>query len=109
MNKPTFQAIRDVIIQVEDMQRALKFYGETLGLKISKEYGHCTGFEAGGVQLFVEQGKRPGPVFEFLVPDLQAAKQKLLAAGCEIVEEDPELPRLYLRDPYGLTFNLSQR
>jgi hypothetical protein len=78
MNRPAFHATRDVVLQVEDMARALKFYGET------------------------EQGKRPGPVFEFLVPELQAA-------GCQVVEEDPELPRLYLRDPYGLTFNLSQR
>ena len=109
MNRPAFHATRDVIIQVEDRARALKFYGETLGLKASKDYGHCTGFEAGGIQLFVEQGKRPGPVFEFLVPDLQAARLQLLAAGCEIVEEDPKLPRLYMRDPFGLTFNLGQR
>jgi extradiol dioxygenase family protein len=80
MNRPAFHATRDVIIQVEDRGRALKFYGEILDLKVTKEYEHCTRFEAGGVQVFIEQGTRPGPVFEFLVPDLQAANQKLLAA-----------------------------
>jgi predicted enzyme related to lactoylglutathione lyase len=109
MPKPDFHASRDVILQVPDLERALKFYGETLGLKVSKQYEHCTGFEAGGFQLFVEQGSAPGPVFEFLVPDLEAAKQRLLKTGCRIVEEDPKVPRLYMCDPYGLTFNLSRR
>jgi predicted enzyme related to lactoylglutathione lyase len=106
MSKQTFKGGRDVIIQVQDLERALKFYGETLGLPVSQRYEHCTGFEAGGFQLFVEKGESPGPVFEFLVSDVAAAKQKLLAAGCTVVEEDERVPRLYMRDPYGLTFNV---
>lgn len=101
-----YRSSRDVIIQVPDLERALKFYGETLGLKVSQRFEGCTGFETGGFQLFVEQGKTPGPVFEFLVPDVAAARQALLAAGCTVVEEDEQLPRLYMRDPYGLTFNI---
>ena len=57
----------------------------------------------------MERGSGPGPVFEFKVPDLDAAKRRLLAAGCRIVEEDPKVPRLYMCDPYGLTFNLDRR
>ena len=108
MDKLGFRASRDVIIQVGDLERALKFYGETLGLPVSQRYEACTGFEAGGFQLFVEQGASPGPVFEFLVPDVAAAKQRLLAAGCKIVEEDERAPRLYMRDPCGLTFNIGR-
>jgi hypothetical protein len=47
-------------------------------------------------------------VFELLVPDVVAAKRGLLAAGRTVVEEDPALPRCYIRDPYGFTFNLGQ-
>ena len=108
MNKQGFSASRDVIIQVPDLERALKFYGETLGLPVSQRYQTCTGFEAGGFQLFVEQGASPGPVFEFLVPDVTAAKRTLLAAGCTVVEEDERVPRLYMRDPCGLTFNIGR-
>ena len=68
------------------------------------------GFETGSFQLFVEKGAPPhGPVFEMRVPDLAAAKAKLVAAGCSVVEEDPGVPRCYLRDPYGLVFNLEQK
>lgn len=109
MSNAAFEASRDIIIQVPDMEPALKFYADVLGLKPAERWAHCVGFEAGGFKLYVEQGERPGPVFEFLVPDLAAAKQRLLAAGCRIVEEDPKVPWLYMRDPYGLTFNLAQR
>ena len=108
MNKQGFHPSRDVIIQVPDLERALKFYGETLGLKVSQRYERCVGFETGSFQLFVEQGALPEPVFEFLVPDVVAAKQTLLAAGCQVVEEDLKAPRLYMCDPYGLTFNVGQ-
>lgn len=109
MNKSAFQSTRDVMIQVPDMAQALKFYTEVLDLKLTERNDRCVGLETGGFQLFVERGTEPGPVFEFLVPDLGAAKHKLLAAGCRIVEDDPRVPRLYMCDPYGLTFNLAQR
>lgn len=104
-----FESTRDVIIKVPDLEKALEFYGEVMGLELTERNVSYTGFETGGFRLFVEQGKEPGPVFEFRVPDLEAAKRKLQAAGCRIVEDDPRVPRLYMRDLYGLTFNLAQR
>jgi len=65
------------------------------------------GFETGSFCLYVEKGKKShGPVLEFLVPDVQLTKRKLVAAGCKVVEEDAAVPRCYIRDPYGLVFNL---
>jgi catechol 2,3-dioxygenase-like lactoylglutathione lyase family enzyme len=104
-----FESTRDVMIKVEDLEAARRFYQDTLGLTLFERNEHYLGFETGGFRLFVEQGAEPGPVFEFRVPDLEAAKNKLLAAGCRIVEDNPQVPRLYLRDPYGLTCNLDRR
>jgi catechol 2,3-dioxygenase-like lactoylglutathione lyase family enzyme len=58
--------------------------------------------------LFVESGPEHGPVFDFLVADVEATKVRLLAAGCTLVEENRALPRCYVRDPYGVTFNIGQ-
>jgi hypothetical protein len=58
--------------------------------------------------LYVEKGDDHGPVFEFLVPEVQHAKRELVKAGCVMVEEDSSLPRCYLRDPFGLVFNIGQ-
>jgi len=33
---------------------------------------------------------------------------RVLAAGCALVEEDPAVPKCYLRDPFGLVFNIEQ-
>ena len=69
----------------------------------------AAGLEAGAFRLYVEPGPAHGAVFEFHVPDLALARTALLAAGCVILEEDAAVPRCYVRDPYGLTFNLAQR
>jgi hypothetical protein len=66
------------------------------------------GFETGEFRLYVEKGPEHAPVFELLAPDVKAAKEELLAAGCTIVEEIPSLPRCYIRDPFGFTFNLAK-
>jgi hypothetical protein len=42
------------------------------------------------------------------VSDAQDTKGRLLAAGCKIVEENPAVPRCYIRDPFGLVFNIEQ-
>jgi hypothetical protein len=39
---------------------------------------------------------------------MQAAKSRLLAAGCTVVEEAPAVPRCYIRDPFGLVFNIEE-
>jgi hypothetical protein len=66
------------------------------------------GFEAGAFRLYVEQGAAHWPVFEFLVADVGATGDRLLAAGCTLREEDASVPRCYLADPYGLVFNLGR-
>jgi predicted enzyme related to lactoylglutathione lyase len=104
----TFKASRDVIVRTEKWSEALKFYGSVLGLPITHRSETIVGFETGSFCLYVEQGKEHGPVFDFLVPNIQAAKQQLVAAGCMMIEENPAVPRCYIRDPFGLVFNIEQ-
>jgi catechol 2,3-dioxygenase-like lactoylglutathione lyase family enzyme len=106
--KPKFQSTRDVIIRTDNLAAATKFYKSVLGLPITLQSKTMMGFETGAFQLFVEKGKEHGPVFEFLVPDVQAAKRRLVAAGCIVLEEDPTVPRCYIRDPYGIVFNIGR-
>jgi uncharacterized protein YndB with AHSA1/START domain/predicted enzyme related to lactoylglutathione lyase len=101
----------DVVLHVQSFEAATRFYGEVLGLEVVTRKEGLVGFEAGAFRLYVERGgpAGQGPVFELLVPDLAAAREKLEARGCEVVAEDPELPRCYVRDPFGLVFNLAER
>ena len=106
--KKALQSSRDVIIQVDDWTKALEFYGTTLGFPVSHRTPDIVGFETGAFCLYVEKGNRPGPVFDFLVSDAQDTKDRLLAAGCTIIEENPAVPRCYIRDPFGVVFNIEQ-
>ena len=103
------RSTRDVIIRTPDAKAAADFYQRVLGLAVTQRVGDIVGFETGTLQLFVEQGEALPAVLDFLVQDIQATKARLVAAGCVVVEENPNIPRCYLRDPFGLTFNLGKR
>ena len=104
----TFKASRDIIVRTEKWSEALEFYGSVLGFPITERSETIVGFETGAFCLYVERGKEHGPVFDFLVRDIQATKRQLVAAGCTVIEENPKVPRCYLRDPYGMVFNVGQ-
>jgi catechol 2,3-dioxygenase-like lactoylglutathione lyase family enzyme len=106
MNKKSFESTRDVFMQIPDMTQARKFYTEIMNFKPTHDNESIAGFDTGGFELFTEAGNLPGQVFELLVADLNAAKYKLLASECSIIEDNPRAPRSYMRDPFGLTFNL---
>jgi predicted enzyme related to lactoylglutathione lyase len=106
--KKVFESSRDVIIQTDNWTKAIEFYETTLGFSVTHRSAKLVEFETGAFRLYVEKGNRPGPVFDFLVPDMQAAKTRLLAAGCKIVEENASIPRCYIRDQFGLVFNIEQ-
>jgi catechol 2,3-dioxygenase-like lactoylglutathione lyase family enzyme len=100
---------RDVLIQTENLDEAVHFYESVLGLRPVRHGETLVGFETGSFCLYLEKGPGYGPVFEFFVPDLAAAKRRLVAAGCKVENEDPSVPRCYVRDPQGLIFNLAER
>lgn len=100
---------RDVLIQTNKMDAAAIFYEKVLGLQVIERSKQLVGFETGGFRLFIDKGEAYGPVFEFYVSDLEQAKKTLLEHGCRIELEDPKVPRCYVRDPFGLIFNLAER
>jgi catechol 2,3-dioxygenase-like lactoylglutathione lyase family enzyme len=104
----TFRSSRDVIVRTDAWAEAARFYESVLGLTVTLRTDTLMGFETGAFCLYVDKGHAHGPVFEFLVSDLQGAKRRLIDAGCVVQEEDPDLPRCYIRDPFGVVFNLAQ-
>ena len=105
---PAISSSRDVIIRTENWPEALRFYERVLGFSVASRAATMVGFETGAFRLYVEAGPPHGPVFDFLVADVQATKTQLISAGCTLLEEDPSLPRCYLRDPFGILFNVGR-
>jgi len=106
---PDVQSSRDIIIRTGSWRDAVRFYEQVLGFTISSRAEGMVGFETGSFCLYIEKGAAHGPVFEYLVPDVESARDLLVRAGCTVVEEDPAVPRCYLRDPYGMTFNVGRK
>ena len=96
----------DILIQAPDPKKAAAFYVDALGFEISGDTPMLS-LHGPHINLFIEAGPALGPVLEVTVGDLEAARARLLASGCEIVKDEPEFPRCYFRDPFGLIYNLT--
>jgi catechol 2,3-dioxygenase-like lactoylglutathione lyase family enzyme len=107
--KTEISSTRDVLIQTDKLDEAVRFYQSVLGLRLTHQSKTLVGFETGSFCLYIDKGPAYGPVFEFCVADFHAAKQQMVAAGCRVENEDPTVPRCYMRDPFGLIFNLAEK
>jgi len=58
------------------------------------------------INLFIEEGPALGPVLEVTVDNVREARRRLVEHGCEVVKDEPEFPRCYVKDSFGLIFNL---
>lgn len=99
----------DIIFETPDPKSAALFYVEQLGFAITDETSDLVCLSGPSINLYIERGRPLGPVMEVMVDDVEAAKRRLAAAGAEIVKDEPDVPRCYIRDPYGLMYNLRRR
>ena len=97
----------DILIQAEDPKKAASFYVEQLGFEITDEVPHMVSLHGEHINLFIERGPTLGPVFEVTVVNLEEAKRRLVKNGCLIVKDEPDFPRCYVQDPFGLIYNLT--
>jgi predicted enzyme related to lactoylglutathione lyase len=98
---------KDILIQAPDPKGAALFYVDNLGFEITEESTNMVSLHGEHVNLFIEQGPTLGPVLEIAVDDLEEAKLRLVKHGAKIVKDEPEFPRCYLQDPFGLIYNLT--
>jgi catechol 2,3-dioxygenase-like lactoylglutathione lyase family enzyme len=96
----------DILIQAPDPKAAAAFYVEQLGFEVT---GETPMFSLHGknINLFIERGPALGPVLEVTVDNVEEAKRRLVKSGCEIVKDEPDFPRCYVKDPFGLIYNLT--
>ena len=77
---------------VDDIDAAKKFYGETLGLKASEQYGLLTLHLAGGRDTLVYPKPDHTPatytILNFRVDDIDAAVDELIGRGVELEKYD---------------------
>ncbi len=98
----------DILIQAQDPKSAAAFYVKQLGFEITDEKPHMISLHGPHINLFIERGPSlGGPVFEVTVDNVDEARRRLTKNGCEVVKDEPDFPRCYVKDPFGLIYNLT--
>lgn len=113
--------VQDVYYTVRDMNRAVAFYRDVLGLQPVYVSEHWSAFDVGGVRLGLHlgEGEPPpgradgagGAVVTFRVPDLRAAVERLRGLGVVFLGdllEETYGALIACRDPDGNVFKLME-
>ena len=107
------QAIGQIAIAVKDVDRATRFYEQSLGLKLLFRFPGLAFFECGGVRLMLSKPERPefdqNSIIYYKVDDIGEAASQLTARGVvfdgepHIVHRDQrhELWMAFFRDSEG--------
>jgi catechol 2,3-dioxygenase-like lactoylglutathione lyase family enzyme len=110
-----------VYVPTRDFERAVEFYGDTLGLPCSARYGSRPGaeFETGNLTLAVIEAEAFGIEFHLNrnaialhVEDIEAARTELESRGVEFAADtlDTSVCHMaFLRDPDGNSLMLHNR
>jgi hypothetical protein len=98
----------DILIQCEDPMKAADFYVEELGFGITDKKSNLVSLHGENINLFIERGPTLGPILEVTVKSVKEAKVSLKKKGCQVIKDEPEFPRCYVKDPYGLIYNLTE-
>jgi methylmalonyl-CoA/ethylmalonyl-CoA epimerase len=105
--------IGQIGITVTDIDRAVAFYRDTLGMKLLFQIPKMGFFDCGGIRLMLSISERPAETYSsilyFKVPDILQAHQTLSSRGAAF-EGDPhmiarmpdhDLWMVFFRDPDG--------
>jgi catechol 2,3-dioxygenase-like lactoylglutathione lyase family enzyme len=87
--------VGQIAINVHDINRAIAFYRDTLGLPLLFTAGKLAFFNCGGVRLMLDTPEKPefdhpSSILYFAVPDITAAHRQMLAAGVSF-EDQPHV------------------
>ena len=97
----------DILIQSKTPMKAATFYVKELGFEITDKKPNMISLHGNHINLFIERGPALGPVLEVTVDSVEGARNHLVKHGCEVIKDEPDFPRCYIKDPFGLIYNLT--
>jgi catechol 2,3-dioxygenase-like lactoylglutathione lyase family enzyme len=113
MEPASFRANNELALHVPDPEAAEGFYTRVLGCVVTDRTPDCISLSSGALRLYLLRDPSPTHdrvVPSFDVPDREAALRALQAAGCTLVPIGPHAPgEFYLRDPFGVLFDVIAR
>jgi catechol 2,3-dioxygenase-like lactoylglutathione lyase family enzyme len=103
----TFRMSPNVAVRTRRFLDAVDFYTNVLGFENRSTDPELADLDASPLNLFViEDHEFRGPVLELFVDDLEEARAVLVANGCEVLRWRGKGQDCYIKDPFGVIFNL---
>ena len=96
----------NIAIHSKKWKNSSDFYEHVMRLPVKENETHLE-VQNGPICMFIQEN--PGidcVVMEYFVDDVEAARQYLESNGCKVIKWEGKGKDCYMRDPYGLTFNL---
>lgn len=104
MENPKFRMSTNIAVHSVNWKKSQGFYEKIMGLKVIEKETHLK-VQNGPISMFIQENPGvDGIVLEYYVDDVEAARILLEANGCSIIKWEGK--DCYMRDPFGLTFNL---
>jgi methylmalonyl-CoA/ethylmalonyl-CoA epimerase len=106
--------VGQIAINVQDLDRATAFYRDTLALPFLFSTGAMAFFDCGGVRLMLARPENPthdhpSSVLYFVVPDINAAHQRLLAGNVEFQDKPHFIAKMPGHDLWMTFFHDSEQ
>ena len=103
----TFRMSSNVAVRTRRLPDAVDFYANVLGFENRSADPELADLDASPLNLFIiEDHEFSGPVLELFVDDLEEARTVLVANGCEVLRWRGKGQDCYIKDPFGVIFNL---
>ena len=109
--QPSFHSNSEIAVHVANLEKAEHFYAEVLGFRLLAKTTRQLEFDTGKLRLYVNLDSRPLASFvpSFNVANREAAREYLEGAGCKSVHIATHPGLYYMRDPFGLLFDMVER
>lgn len=116
MSAQALAQIGQIAINVKDVERAIRFYRDTLGIRFLFQAGTLAFFDAGGVRLMLSPAEKPefdhpGSILYYRVTDIEGTHAALTAREVAFIDEphliykapDHDLWMTFFKDSEGNT------
>lgn len=108
MGEMKFKMSKNIAIRPRGrIAQAVHFYSNVLGFRNRSSSPNLADLDADPITFFIDEDDEfPSPVLELFVEDLEAAQELLEANGCQVLRWRGKGQDCYIRDPFGVIFNL---
>ena len=105
-----FRMSPNMAVRTKKFSEAVEFYTTVLGFKDRANDPELADLDADPLNIFViEDDEFSGPVMELFVDDLEAARDVLVANGCQVLRWRGKGQDCYVQDPFGVIYNIWEK